>query len=122
MFRSVAGVAQTESGYEYCCTGKTPISSKSCTGFNQIYIGIIHFVAQTTADYSNFDQNVALTSLHNLPYSRTRRFLQDIPYHRKKTLILLLTSFPNCKTTISLVTFFLKIFILLECLMKNGIN
>ena len=54
MFRSVAGVAQTESDYGCCCTGKTPILSKSCTGFYLIYIGIIHFVAKTTADYPCF--------------------------------------------------------------------
>ena len=68
MFRSVARVAQTESDYGCCCTGKTPILSKSCTGFYLIYIGIIHFDAQTTADYTNFNPNVALTSLRNLPY------------------------------------------------------
>ena len=67
MFRSVARTVQTESDYGYCHTGKTPIFSKSCTGLYLSYIGIIHFVAQTTADYTYFGPNVALISLCNLP-------------------------------------------------------
>ena len=65
MFRSVAGVAQTKLNYGYCCTGKILIFSKSCTGFFLIYIGIIHFLAQTI---QIFWTNVALISLRNLPF------------------------------------------------------
>ena len=59
MFKSMAAVAHV----------KLPFSQKFAHGFYLIYTEIIHFVVQTTADYSNFGQNVALISLRNLPYS-----------------------------------------------------
>ena len=55
---SVAGVAQTESGYGCNFTGKTPFVSKSCTCFYLIYIRIINFIALTIADFPYFSPNV----------------------------------------------------------------
>ena len=51
----------------FCCTSKTNIFLKSCTGIYLIYIGIFHFVAQSqkpapTAE-SIFEPNVALIRL-----------------------------------------------------------
>ena len=54
MFRSMAGVAQTELDFGCCFTGKSPIFANHCTWFHLIYIGNINFVTQTTAEYSIF--------------------------------------------------------------------
>ena len=54
-----SGVAKSESDYwanGCCCTCKTPIIANNCTGFYLIYTEIINFVAQNTADHSNFDK------------------------------------------------------------------
>ena len=51
MFRSVAGVAQTELDYGFCCIDKTSIFFKNLHRVLDkylIYVEIIYFVAQTT--------------------------------------------------------------------------